>query len=94
MAETTLRRRVSGPPRTTAARSQPGVHLCPGIDCRTLVSPGLIACREHWLTIPRPDRTVLADAFRQRTTNPVLYTEAIQLAHQLLTHHDPRKATP
>jgi hypothetical protein len=90
MSAPTAHRR-SGPPRTAQAQAQPGVHVCPGIGCRTLVPPGLIACRYHWLLIPRPDRAALGAAFRQRESNPPLFALAVATAKQLIDAHDPRK---
>lgn len=78
------RPKQSGPPQRDAALAQPGVHDCPVPDCDVLVSPGLIACREHWLKIPRHRRLRLVPTFQQRTDDPAAFDTAVRIARELV----------
>lgn len=78
------RPKKSGPPARDEARAQPGVHDCPVPDCDVLVSPGLIACREHWLKIPRHRRLRLVPTFQQRTDDPAAFDTAVRIARELV----------
>jgi hypothetical protein len=78
---------------TSPWRSARGAaHRCPVPGCFVYCSPGHVACREHWLAIPKAKRRVLADAFRARTTDADTFTAAVTLTQQLATDHARRAA--
>lgn len=77
-------------PRTPQALAQDGVHTCPTPDCSTLVSPGHIACRHHWMRLRYDDRRRLVRSFRARESNPEGYQAAVTWALSMLTDLKPK----
>jgi hypothetical protein len=80
----------SDSPRRPAALAQPGVHDCPGYECAALVSPGLVACRACWLTVPKSLRAELIPAFLARTSDPDGYAAAVTRTTDLVRLHTRR----
>jgi len=56
-----------------------------------LVSPGHVACRQHWLAVPRVVRQPLVEAFRERTSNPNRYARAVDVAEALVRHYQAQR---
>jgi hypothetical protein len=78
---------------TSPSGSGVGVaHRCPVPDCPAHCSPGHVACRRHWLAIPKAHRGVLAKAFRVRTTDADVFTAAVTLTQQLAVDYSWRAA--
>ncbi len=69
-------------PRTPEARA--AAHKCPVESCRTLCSPGHVACGPHWKAIPQDLRRPLVMAFKNRTLEPTVYDQAIRMAEHLV----------
>ena len=67
-------------------------HRCPVPGCPLHCSPGHVACRAHWLAIPKRQREVLRAAFRARTSNPTTFTAAITLTQELAATYARRTA--
>lgn len=74
----------TGPVRPAAVAA---AHPCPVTTCTALCSTGHAVCRSHWLGIPKADRAVLADAFRNRLTDPTRFAEAVALTADLANHY-------
>lgn len=56
-------------------------HPCCVNGCTNPTLVGFLACRTHWLALPRPTRHTLGVAFRH---HPELRDEATRIARQLL----------
>ena len=70
--------------RVECAGRRGKTHTCCVIDCETETLLGFLACRDHWLALPRSTRYVLGLAFRRHDTDPDIYAEAVALARRLL----------
>lgn len=81
-ASTYASRFPSSPPITEKAIAE--AHKCPIEECTILCSPGHVACRDHWLAIPKFERVPLIEAFRRRQSDPIGYQLAVGTAHRLL----------
>lgn len=67
-------------------------HRCPVPTCPLHCSPGHVACRGHWLAIPKRQREVLREAFRARTSDPTTFTAAVAATQELVTTYARRAA--
>lgn len=70
--------------RIAGAQRQGSAHECMVDGCEVLTLAGFLACREHWLALPRRTRWILGEAFRRHDTHPDVYDDAVALARQLL----------
>jgi hypothetical protein len=68
------------------------VHRCPVPGCPAHCTAGHVACRRHWLAIPKKHRGVLAEAFRARTSEAETFTAAVTLTQQLIVDYARRAA--
>jgi hypothetical protein len=68
------------------------VHHCPVPGCPAHCTAGYVACRRHWLAIPKKHRHVLAEAFRARTRDAEAFTAAVTLTQQLVVDYARRAA--
>jgi hypothetical protein len=68
------------------------VHRCPVPGCPAHCTAGHVACRRHWLAIPKRQRDVLAEAFRARTSDAAMFTAAVTLTQQFATEYARRAA--
>jgi hypothetical protein len=78
---------------TSPSRSGVGAaHRCPVPNCHAHCTAGHVACRRHWLAIPKKHRHVLAEAFRARTRDAATFTAAVTLTQQLVVDYARRAA--
>ena len=64
---------------------------CAVTDCPTGVSPGHIACRSHYLQIPKHLRDVLVEAFRARQSDPSTFARAVAATRDLAQTYSARE---
>lgn len=70
--------------RNSDGGNDPAQHQCAVLNCQRFTLLGYVACRVHWLALPRDTRQILAEAFRQRLSRPDLYNEAVHIASRLV----------
>lgn len=70
------------PPQRPEALAE--AHPCAVPACRVPVSPGHVACREHWRAVPQERRDPLIAVFRQRQANPQGFEMAQVIARYLV----------
>lgn len=73
--------------RIAIAHDRGQTHPCCVAGCTNDTLLGLLACREHWLSLPRSTRYVLGHAFRRHDTHPEIFNEAVALARRLLNEN-------
>ena len=59
-------------------------HKCSVTFCTHYTLPGFVACRRHYMRLPRRVRSQLADIFRQREQHPDVYEQAVELTRRLV----------
>lgn len=59
-------------------------HDCCVPSCSAQTTPGWLACRDHYLQLPRSVRHTLREVFIRREQHPDLYDEAVAIATRLI----------
>lgn len=55
------------------------LHQCPGVRCVEMVPRSQLACREHWLELPKDLRDRIWHAYRSKSDeHPALVVEAVR----------------